>query len=345
MTARAAAAGSITVLLLAVSPVAAAPDALPRATADRPDDVRGPQIHAVYVLPSDGADRALDTDGTIAASVANWQRWFISQTLGGGLRLDTSGGEVDVSFHRLADTNATLAARGLFLRDAIERELRAAGFDAPDKIYAVYYDGSTTAACGGGAWPPTLPGSVGAVYMRATYGSGLPCYDPSLSRQGLQLMDFAVLHEVLHTMGYVPTCARHHTRSGHVSDDPRDLMYAGDEPWRPAVLDVGQDDYYHAHILGCRELAESPYLERNIAHPMEKLGVSVVGPGRVVSAPAGVRCQPRCAASFRRGTQVVLRAVPTKGARLVRWRGACSGVKPCRVAMTRARSASAHFRR
>ncbi len=38
-------------------------------------------------------------------------------------------------------------------------------------------------------------------------------------------------------------------------------MYAGDEPWRPDTLDVGQDDYYHAHILGCRELAESPYLE------------------------------------------------------------------------------------
>jgi hypothetical protein len=82
-----------------------------------------------------------------------------------------------------------------------------------------------------------------------------------------------------------------------VSDDPRDLMYAGDESWRPAVLDVGQDDYYHAHILGCRELAESPYLERNIQHPTEKLSVSVVGPGRVVSTPAGVGCKPRCSAS------------------------------------------------
>jgi hypothetical protein len=168
VTARAAAVGSFTALLLVVSPVAAAPDALPRSTTDRPDDGRGPQIHAVYVVPSDGADRALDTDGTVAASVANWQRWFVGQTLGGGLRLDTSGGEIDVTFHRLADTDAALAARGVFLRDAIERALRAAGLDDPDKIYAVYYDGSTTAACGGGAWPPTLPGNVGAVYMRAT---------------------------------------------------------------------------------------------------------------------------------------------------------------------------------
>ncbi len=345
VTARAAGAGSVIVLLLAVSPVAAAPDALPRATADRPDDVSGPQIHAVYVLPADGADRALDTDGTIAASVANWQRWFVSQTLGGGLRIDTSGGELDVSFHRLARTDATLAARGVFLRDAIEEELRAAGFNRPDRIYAVYYDGSTTAACGGGAWPPTLPGTVAAVYMRATFAGGFPCYEPAFSRAGLQIMDFAILHEVLHTMGFVPRCAPHHTRDGHVSDDPRDVMYAGDEPWRPAVLDVGQDDYYHAHILGCRELAESPYLERNIQHPTEKLGVSVVGPGRVVSTPAGVRCKPRCSASLRRGTQVVLRAVPAKGARLVRWTGGCKGTKPCRLTMSGARSVTAHFRR
>ena len=127
-------------------------------------------------------------------------------------------------------------------------------------------------------------------------------------------MDFAVLHEVLHTMGFVPACAPHHTRSGHVSDDPRDLMYAGDEPWRPSVLDVGQDDYYHAHRLGCLELAVSPYLERNIEqHPMERLAVAVVGPGRVVSTPAGIRCKPRCSTTFRRGTKVVLRAVPANG--------------------------------
>ena len=336
----------MTALLLFALPAAASPGALPRSTADRPDDVSGPQIHALYVLPADGADRALDTDGTLSASVENWQRWFESQTLGGGLRLDTSGGELDVSFHRLAETNAALASRGVFLRDAIEQDLRAAGFDRPGKIYAAYYDGSTTAACGGGAWPPTLPGSVGAVYMRATYGAGLNCYEPALSRQDLQIMDFAILHEVLHTMGFVPTCAPHHTRSGHVSDDPRDLMYAGDEPWRPAVLDVGQDDYYHAHRLGCLELAVSAYLERNIQqHPTAALSVSVVGPGRVVSTPAGIRCKPRCSTTFRRGTQVVLRAVPAKGARLVRWSGACKGSKGCKATMDVRRVVRALFKR
>jgi hypothetical protein len=265
--------------------------------------------------------------------------------LGGGLRLDGSGGGLDVSVHRLAQTESALAERGLFIRDAIEQELRGAGFTRPDKVYAVYYDGATTTACGGGAWPPTLPGNVAAVYLRATYDAGLACYDPTLSRSGLQIMDFAILHEVLHTMGFVPTCAPHHTRSGHVSDDPRDLMYAGDEPWRPAVLDVGQDDYYHAHILGCRELAVSTYLERNVQHPKVALTVSVVGPGRVASTPGGVGCKPRCRATFKRGTQVVLRAMPAKGARLVRWSGACRGTKQCRLTMSGERTARARFGR
>jgi hypothetical protein len=332
--------------LVTAAASSAAPGALPRSTVDRPDDVAGPQIHALYVLPADGVDRALDTDGTVATSVANWQRWLRGQTATGGLRLDMSRSELDVSFRRLSQTDAQLAARGIFIRDAIEQELRSAGLIRPDKIYAVYYDGSSTAACGGGAWPPTLPGAVGAVYLRATFGSGSPCYEPARSRSGLQIMDFAILHEILHTMGFVPTCAPNHTRAGHVSDSPADLMYAGDEPWRPAVLDVGRDDYYHAHVLGCRELALSLYLENNEpAARTAKLTVAVVGPGRVVSTPKRIACPARCTASFPRGTRVVLRAVPAKRARLAGWAGSCRGAKSCSVALVDDRSVRARFRR
>jgi hypothetical protein len=96
------------------------------------------------VLPSDGADDALDTNGTIAASVQNFQTWLRGQTGGNGMRLDTAGGELDVSFVRLTESDAQLAGRGLFTRDAIETGTRAAGFDDPDKIYAAYYGGSNT---------------------------------------------------------------------------------------------------------------------------------------------------------------------------------------------------------
>ena len=47
-----------------------------RATADRPDDEAGEQIHVIYVLPSDRPDRSFDLDGTLAGSVDSFQGWL-----------------------------------------------------------------------------------------------------------------------------------------------------------------------------------------------------------------------------------------------------------------------------
>jgi hypothetical protein len=239
---------------------------LPRSTVDRPDEVSGPQVHAFYVVPSDLEDRALDTSGVIAASVSNWEVWLQAQTGGRDLRLDLFQGQPDVTFFRMPQTDAQIAATGAFVRDAVERALIAAGLTQPNKIYAVYYDGTSLYACGGGAWPPVLPGIVGALYLRAQ-SFGVPCYEPQRSSGGQQIMDFAMLHELLHTLGFVPTCAPHQTRGGHASDSSHDLMYAGDDVWRPDTLDVGRDDYFEAHVPGCLDLASSPFLETAPATP------------------------------------------------------------------------------
>jgi hypothetical protein len=49
--------------------------------------------------------------------------------------------------------------------------------------------------------------------------------------------------------------------SGHVSDSPTDLMYAGDQPWQPSVLDFGKDDYFQHKNAGCLDLAKSAFLD------------------------------------------------------------------------------------
>jgi hypothetical protein len=317
--------------------------ALPRSTVDRPDDRAGPQLHVLYVVPADLQDRALDTDGTIEASVSSFLTWMRGQTGGRALRADTFQGSLDVSFARMPQSDAAIAANGPYVRDVIEAELRARGFADPAKIYAVYYDGSSTFACGGGAWPPTLPGSVGAVYMRATYGAGWPCYDPTRSRAGLQLMDLAVLHEMLHTLGFVPTCAPHNTRGGHTSDSPNDLMYAGDEPWTPSVLDVGRDDYFDANVPGCPDLADSPFLD---SKEFVRVSVSIVergGSGSVASAPVGLSCPSACSKDFERGSLVVLTATPDVRSRFEGWGGACSGTDPCRLSVDGPKSVEALF--
>jgi len=48
--------------------------------------------------------------------------------------------------------------------------------------------------------------------------------------------------------------------SGHVSDDPTDLKYAGTQPWQPSKLDVGRDDYHGHGKAGCLDLQTSAYL-------------------------------------------------------------------------------------
>lgn len=146
-----------------------------RMTVDQPDDSFSPQIHVMYILPNDGTDEQLDTNGTIKTSVRAFQNWITGQLGGRQLRLDTFQGDLDMTFVRLTQSDAELSSTGPFVRDQIEQELKAAGFDRSDKIYAVYYGGGSTFACGGGAWPPTLPGNVAALYLKGTPPGAIPC--------------------------------------------------------------------------------------------------------------------------------------------------------------------------
>jgi hypothetical protein len=243
---------------------------LPRSLVDRPDDFRRKaQIHVMYVLPSDRADRALDTDGTLKNTVSSFENWLAGKTRGRALRIDAFQGSIDITFLHLNQTDAQMASYGAFVRDQIEAEMKAAGFNAPHKIYAVYYDGTSNTACGGGAWPPTLPGTVAALYLNGLPDSSVPCATNEFAGPDgpPTYLEFAMLHELMHTLGFVATCSPHQWRGGHVSDNPNDLMWAGDGPWAPdgwasVVLDSGNDDYYRAPVRGCLDFASSPFLSR-----------------------------------------------------------------------------------
>ena len=237
---------------------------LPRSLADRPDDVSGAQIHVMYVLPFDGLDEQLDTNGKIGTSVVSFNLWLLDQTPGRWLRIDTYQGLPDITFVRLSRTDSQLRAAGIFLRDEIESELRTNNLIDDSKIYAVYYGGSSDSSCGGGAWPPVLNGNVGAMYLKGEPPGAPACATNPLgaSLEAPGYLDIAMLHEVMHTHGFVPTCAPHEHLGGHVSDSPNDLMWAGNAPWQlPPRLDIGHDDYYEAGIAGCLDLASSPFLE------------------------------------------------------------------------------------
>lgn len=251
----------IAAVCAAVFPASAA-SALPRSTTDRLDEQRGPLIHVIYALPSDAIDRRLDETGQLEGSVASFQAWLAGETGGPNLRMDTYLGALDISFVRLTQDDATIASRGAFVREAVQDGIRTAGFEKADRIYAVYYDGSSTYACGGAFWPPTLQGSAVVMYLRGR-PPGADCSQNGFAAAGAPptYWEYAMLHDLLHGLGLVATCAPNHHLAGHVSDFANDLMWAGSQPWLfPAKLDIGRNDYYGHGRTDCPDLARSPYL-------------------------------------------------------------------------------------
>jgi hypothetical protein len=317
--------------------------ALPRASFDRPDDVAGPQVHVLYVVAADVADRGLDTDGEIAASVASWQSWLRGQTGGRGIRLDTYQGQLDVTFFRLATTSDAALPRPVV---AISTELAAAGFSAPDKIYAVYYDGASTLACGDGGAPyPSeyLTGSDSRSGTRCTgsFGVSPPGY-----------FDFALLHELVHSLGYVPSCAPH-AAAQHVNDSPFDLMWGGGSPWASLPdmqLDVGHDDYFEARIPDCPDLSGSRFLEGGGA----RLGLTVThregaGGSVDVSLPDQrlLTCTGSCPVyldTWPVQTLTLTARLGTVADEFEAWSGACQGADDtCTVQLDRSKDVEAIF--
>lgn len=249
-------------------PVACTTD---RATADRHDDTGLDQIRVLYVVPSDSPDRMRDTNGQICNSARAWATWFDAHS-DSYLRLDTQSDRIDIGFVRLTKTdaqmrgtdpnNASVATGTAFVRERIELELTAMGLIAPNKLYAVYYEGSSVYACGGGAYPPAIKARVGAMYLGGvppgvspSCGETRPWGQPSLVPN---YIDYGMLHELVHSMGFVPQGAPNQHTFGHVfdatsSEPSRDLMYSPRTSTDPAwnidavgglLLDINNDDYY-----------------------------------------------------------------------------------------------------
>jgi hypothetical protein len=170
---------------------------------------------------------------------------------------------------RTAQT-AAWAGDGTISRSVAAMQQWFEGYDDPYRLYAVWYDGTSTVSCGGGAWPPTLMGQVAALYLQGRY-DGTDCSQDRFSSDGttVEINELKMLHEIMHTLGFVAEDAPHHTLSGHTSDSHTDLMYAGPPGppfWDPSVLDVGHDDYLTGRT-DIPDLSRSVFLDPLPADP------------------------------------------------------------------------------
>jgi hypothetical protein len=63
-----------------------------------------------------------------------------------------------------------------------------------------------------------------------------------------------------HAFGAVDSCAPHYDGTGHVNDNPSDVLYQGSQPrnWGSLMLDPGHDDYYDTINPLCPGIEYSP---------------------------------------------------------------------------------------
>lgn len=203
----------------------------------------GAAFQAVYALAADQTAAA----GMVAAiqhELGVVSDWFASQTSGVRPRFVRSGPSISVVAVQLTKTRAQLESAGS-THDMLESELKAAGVPGANRVAVVYLDISGP-ACG------MTGGHVGLYMATCTIypesGSTWP-YNAT----------YLAAHEMTHALGAVSSCAPHHGGGGHVTDDPRDVLYYGASPrdWNNLILDPGHDDYYALASAVCTDIADS----------------------------------------------------------------------------------------
>lgn len=303
---------------------------------DRPDITTGQQIHAVVVVPADGADSFPADANKLSDDVASLTAWWMGQDPTRAPRFDQAvfpaGTCLDISFVRLPDPAASLGGASSAF-DRVVAALGTSGLASAYKKYYVYYDGPPVQPniCGtGGGDFATGPG-----YAIVWLGGcpGVPT-------------DAIGAHELVHALGALPVGAPHACPGdpGHPCDAKFvDLLspYTDGRPLQQQVLDVGHDDYY-AHSGSWNDIQDSVWLA-HLNTPEVPLSVGMIGLGSVSSDLPGLDCNAACTTQWDQGAVVSLAAIPGAGSRFVRWAAACTGNGSCTVTLAQAQSVIAVF--
>jgi hypothetical protein len=304
------------------------------ATTNRaPELFGGGQVHAVYAIPSDGADHLSVFGAVIETDVESIDSWWRGQDPTRAPRFDlfpfACGAQTDITTVRLPDSGASLSSPDVIF-DRLFSALVNAGLISTSLDALVYYDGPVTDpdVCGIGG-----PSSNGASGLAVVLGGA--CAGTH--------SDWTAAHEFGHSIGAVAIGAPHRCPdSGHTCDSTSDLMYpfTSGNPLAVSILDPGRDDYY-GHSGGWVDIQDSGYLKHLDAQV--HLAVAIVGGGSVASDVAGVNCTATCATDWDAGARVSLTPQPVNGRRFLRWTGDCAGALTCDLTLDASKSVTATF--
>jgi hypothetical protein len=326
-----------------------------QAATDRaPDAVGGAQVHVIYAIPSDGADRFAAVASPITTDVAALDGWWRREDPARAPRFDLFAfpgcapglGQLDISFVRLAQPTSTYQPLANRL-NRLAADLTSGGFDHPFKKYLVFYDGLVESGnvCGTGFVAGERGGMAGytAVWVQSAPGT------PGCGTLGLEdYLAATAVHELLHGFGAVPAGAPHAcTDTGHICNDPRDLMQpsGGFALLGEYSLDPGRDDYY-GHSGSWLDVQDSAWLQRldSPDFPLTVTPVSAAAEETVASDVPGIACPPACTTALESGSRVRLTATTRRpGRRFVAWRGACAGAGACELVVDAEKRVDAVF--
>ena len=199
--------GSLHVVLLGglLSVTLSAPNlaqASTRALQDQtdPSGISPHQLHLLYVVPKNGVDRSLDTNGVIAASAELAVAWLKGQNVAHRtIRLDRFGPsrQPDITFVQLDRDEESVYQHPNPL-GSIEWELSIRGLLNEEKIYAAYYEGRFD-PCAAAVQPP----NIGRLALLAIGDERcrVGLLKPPLSRAGE--WELTLVHETFHLLGAV----------------------------------------------------------------------------------------------------------------------------------------------
>lgn len=207
-------------------------------------------FEVVLAVPSDGSTR-LSLGPAIVHELGIVSDLFASSTGGRRPRFSGPGGTVDVTTVVLPRTRAELEGSGDNLAALIPALQEVHPWTAGDKL-VVYAD------VGGGPYGGVTRGQKDVSVLFMPWIGGVPSTTTAAYPFGLTMV---AAHELAHLFGAVPSCAPHYVAnpSGHVNDDPQDILYVGPLASQPVVLDPGHDDYYGHGRADCPDIATSPF--------------------------------------------------------------------------------------
>jgi len=260
-----------------------------RAFSDLPDIDNGYNIHVIYAVPKEGADKEYDLNNKISMLVYQMDKWFNEKTKGRlydegqNLKFDRrKDGRIDITFLRLEISNLSISKEGINAVNVIQPEISRMGFNDKKKVYFVVYGGSNKDVCASSQLPQHVPKSVTANTAALYYpGKG---DDSCVENNGGFKPEFnnttrSALHEMFHVLGVVPKCAPDHlvfSNEGTINDGigghltvPSDIMYSVQSNVtfsKMDQLDMKSINYYN-HDNECLDLAKSRYVTPTVDNP------------------------------------------------------------------------------